>query len=283
MKFVILLALGLAACGKSSDEPAPTSPPPDFEMISAGIEPHRLLRYHLAKGTSSRLELAMDLDLDAGGSGGKLPTLVMDLQITVDDVLAGGDARLSTTVMAARVKEREGSVVPVAAVERMTEMLRGITYGATLSPDGVLRDARVTSKTPASMDAQIAQLTQGIEQVAIRMPALPVGVGAKWTSRKTGRRDDLVITTVTTIELTAIEGERVTFESSSTVSAPDQTVEENGVRASIKDVGGGGHGNGTVDLTRMTMRGEVTAELHGTMTAEGSAAPLRMAMTLTMK
>jgi len=282
---VVALVAGVAACSKSRD-PAPTAEPavtPDVVLVSPGLEPRRVLRYHLVKGTTSTLELAMDLDLDAGGSGGKLPTLVMNLKITVEDVTPDGDARLETTVTGAQVRERDGSVVPVSAVAQMTDMLRGVTYSATLSPDGLLRDAKLTSATPAGMDKQIAQLTQGIEQVAIRMPSSPIGVGAKWTSRKTGKRNDLELTTMTTIELTQIEGDRVTFESSSAITAPDQTVQERGLTASIKDVGGGGHGKGTVDLSRMTMHGEVTAEFHGTMESQGKTAPLKMAMTLTMR
>ena len=281
MKIVILIAL-LVACEKSHDAP----PPPvndGVELLSNGAEPTRLLRYHLTKGATSKLELAMDLDLDAGGRGGKLPTLVMNLDIAVLDVLPNNDSKIKTTVVSARVLEREGSAVPIAAVAQMTQMLNGITYTATLSADGVLRDAKVVAGNAPGMEKQISELTQGLEQVAIRMPANPVGVGAKWSSRKESTRNDLTMTTVTMIQITAIDGDKVTFTSSSTVTAPDQTVAENGMSASIKDIGGGGGGQGTVDLASMTMKGEVTAEFRGTMMSQGSAAPLKMAMKLTMK
>jgi hypothetical protein len=91
------------------------------------------------------------------------------------------------------------------------------------------------------------------------------------------------MTTVTTIEITAIDGERVSFASTSTVAAPDQTVTVSGVKASFKDVGGGGSGSGTVDLATMAMRGELTAELRGTMSTAGQTSPMQMAMKMTVR
>jgi len=280
MRFVIVVAGFLIACSKAT--PPPVAPDPSgIEIVNAGNAPARLLRYHLAKGATSRLALAMQLDLVAGGRGGKLPTLVIDLAIAIDDVTAGGDAKLSTTVTGARVLEREGAVVQAKAIAPMAKTLEGITYTATLSPDGQLRDVKVTN-IPSGLDAQVDQLTQGLEQIAVRLPAAPVGVGAKWISRTQSTRNDLSLTTVTTIELKGLDGDRVTFASSSTVSAPDQTVSKSGVQAAFKDIGGGGTGSGTVDLGTMAMQGEVTAELRGTMSSAGQTSPLQMAMKLTV-
>jgi hypothetical protein len=225
----------------------------------------------------------MELDLDAGGRGGKMPTLIMSLTIAVEDVLAGGTAKVQTTVDKARVQEREGSAIPIAAVENMTQMLTGMTYTAELSPDGKLSGAKVLSAHSQTMAKELSQFTQGLEQVAMRMPGAPVGVGAKWINRKTTTQNDITLTTVTTITITAIDGDKVTFASTSTVSAPDQTVQQGGISASIKDIGGGGSGKGVVDLSKMTMIGEVTAEFRGTMLSQGSAGNLRIAMKMTLQ
>jgi hypothetical protein len=281
MRIVIAIAVLAAGC-RSSDETPPPVEPSGFTLVSTGAAPLRPLRYHLAKGAANKLELAMDLDLVAGGRGGKLPTLVIDLDVAITEVTEGGDAKLSTTVTGARAAERAGSVVPVAAIAPMAKSLEGIRYTATLSPDGQLRDLAVAA-VPAGLDQQVEQLTQGLEQVAIRLPPVPVGVGAKWSTRKETTRNGLAMTTVTTIEITAIDGERITFASTSTVAAPDQTVTVSGVKASFKDVGGGGSGSGTVDLATMAMRGELTAELRGTMSTAGQTSPMQMAMKMTVR
>ena len=288
MKVVTLVALvAMASCAKAEERKvAKTTEPSDgLELVSAGASSARKpLRYHLQKGAKSPLELVMNLELEAGGRGGKLPSLVMALEIGVDDVLPDGGAKVRTTVTGATAREREGTVVPASMMDSMTSMLEGMAFTATLSPDGSLRDSKfeLTKPIPPTMKSQVAQLTQNLEQVAMRLPEVALGVGAKWTARKTVQQNGLDMVTLTTVEITAIDGDRVTFTSNSTVSAPDQTVIDGGETVTIKDVGGGGTGKGTIDLSRMTMTGEFTAEFRGMMSAKGETAPMRMAMKMTM-
>jgi hypothetical protein len=287
----IVISVALALISTSCEKPAKDPPPIDLkvndgvELLSTGSEPTRLLRYRLAKGTTSPLELAMELDLDAGGRAGKMPTLILSLTIAVEDVLAGGTAKIKTTIDKARVQEREGSAIPIAAVENMTQMLTGMMYTADLSTDGKLSGAKVVSAHSQTMAKELSQFTQGLEQVAMRLPSVPVGVGSKWINRKTTTQNDMTLTTVTTITITAIDGDKVTFASTSTVSAPDQTVQQNGISAAIKDIGGGGSGQGVVDLSKMTMIGEVNAEFRGVVMPSqgGSAGNLRIAMKMTLQ
>jgi len=289
MKLVTLVAVvALASCARPDERKvAETRPPSDgLELVTAGASNARKpLRYHLQKDAKSPLELVMDLELAAGGRGGKLPSLVMALEIAVEDVLPDGAAKVRTTVVGASAREREGSVVPASTMGSMTSMLEGMTFTATLSGDGALRDSKVemTKPVPPTMQSQVGQLTQNLEQVAMRLPDVPLGVGAKWTTRKTVTQNGLDMVTLTTVEITAIDGDRVTFTSTSTVTAPDQTVTEGGELVSIKDVGGGGTGSGTIDLSRMTMAGEFTAEFRGMTSAKGQTAPMKMAMKMTMK
>jgi hypothetical protein len=286
MKIVIVVALlALAGCKneRSQPDPAPTGDPDTVELLTPGSEPTRLLRYRLAKGSTSGLEYTMEVDLDGGGRGGKMPGLLMSLTIYVEDVLADGSAKVKTTVDKARVLEREGATIPVVAVANMTQMLTGLSYTATLTPDGTLRDVKIVSSQAQTMAKELGQTLQGLEQVAMAMPRVPVGVGAKWSSRKQTTQNGVAMTTVTTFEITALDGDTVSFASTSTISAPDQTIQEAGVSATIKDIGGGGTSKGTVDLSKMTMTGEFSQEFRGTMVAQGSAASLRVAMKMTMK
>jgi hypothetical protein len=283
----VALALIFASCDKGRSDPPPAvieqSPVDGVELLSTGSEPTRLLRYRLAKGATSPLELAMDLDIDAGGRAGKIPTLILSLTIAIEDVLADGNARIKTTVEKARVQEREGSTVPIAAMSNMAEALTGMTYTATLSADGKLSGGRVTSSHAQTMAKEISQFTEGLEQIAMRLPTLPVGIGAKWSNRKTTTQNGVTLTTVTTVSLTAIDGDKMSFTSTSTVSAPDQTVQQGAMKASIRDIGGGGSGKGLVDLSKMTMIGELEVEFRGKTSDQGSASNLRAAMKIRMK
>jgi hypothetical protein len=93
----------------------------------------------------------------------------------------------------------------------------------------------------------------------------------------------LDLVTVSTVTITALDGDRVAFTSRSTVTTPDQTLDQQGVAMSIKNFGGGGSGAGTIDLSRMTMTGELRSEFRGTLTAQGQTSELKLAMTVKMK
>jgi hypothetical protein len=289
MKTVMLLGLVItAACSKTEElrPPAKTGPPSDgVELVTIGdMSATRVLRYQLVKGAKSQLELAMNLDMDAGGRANKMPTLAMTLEIVAEDVLADGNAKIRTTVVGAEARARPGAVEASAALAQMSSSLVGITFTATLSPSGRIHDSKVdTKQLPSGLSAQVSQLTQNLEQVAMPLPLGPVGVGAKWTTRKTVQQEGLEMVTITTVELTAMEGNLVTFASTSTISAKDQTITNNGMSIGVKDVGGGGHAKGTIDLSRMTMTGQFDIEFRGTMSAQGQTAPMKMAMGMTMK
>ncbi len=288
LALIVCLAGALAGCRKADDRTAAAvgSPIDGVEVLTAGASgSQRVLRYHLAKGVKTPLELAMDVEMIAGGRGGKLPTLVMTMEIGADDVLPDGTAKLRMTVIDAQVRDRAGSAVPAGPMRALTAAMIGAVFTASLSPDGKLADAKFDApKTlPAAVTAQLTQLTQSIEQLAMRLPGEAVGVGAKWSSRRTVTQNGLAMVTVTTVELTAIEGERVTFTTSSTLSAPDQNVQQDGVSITIKDVGGGGAGSVAIDLSRMAMTGTLNAEFRGLMTAQGQSAPIKMAMVLTLR
>jgi hypothetical protein len=67
------------------------------------------------------------------------------------------------------------------------------------------------------------------------------------------------------------------------VTGADQATKLQGVAIEVKDIGGGGVGTGTVDLTRMTMTGSFELEFRGSMTAMGQTTPMKTKMTLAMK
>jgi uncharacterized protein DUF6263 len=282
---VMYVALALVACDKSDGSKAKPSPTNDgVELVTTGqATDQRVLRYHLTRATTSQIELAMSLDMDAGGRANKLPTLAMTLETTVTDVAADGTATIHTTVKAAHARERPGSTQLTPVMAQMTGQLVGLGFTAKLSSGGKLTDTKLdTQGLAAPLGAQLGQLTQSLEQLAMPLPEYPVGVGAKWQTRRTAKQDGLELTTVTTVELTAIDGDKVTFTSTSTVSAPDQQLTKDGITVAVKDVGGGGTSKGTIDLGRMMMTGEFSLEFRGTMSAEGQTAPMRMQMSMTL-
>jgi len=171
-----------AACGKGKDSAPAAVPSGDgVQLITAGGEPRRVLRYHVAKGTSSAVELALDVDIDAAGQSNPLPTLVMTSELVADDVLPDGSIKMRTTIGEVTARERAGSPVTAEQMTEQTRMMSGLVMRGTLSPDGSLREMKVDSSgrvLPPGITAQLETLSKSFEQVAMPLPPAPIGPGS---------------------------------------------------------------------------------------------------------
>jgi len=275
----IAVAIALLACGKGK-EPTPAPPAPgSVQVLVAGSEPRQLLRYHVAKGTTNLVELALDVDLDAGGQGGPLPTLVMTSEMVVEDVLADGSATVRTTITGVSARDRVGGAITADQMAEQTQLMRGLVLRATLAPEGTLRDPKVETAgkvLPPGITAQLDTLSKSFEQIAMPLPQTPVGVGASWLHTRPIVQDGMTMLTTTTFTLRGIDGDLLTFDSSTVVSGEEQSVTQGGTTIKLTNVRGSGSGKGTVDLSRMTMTGELVAELGSDMSAEGETTRMRM-------
>lgn len=291
-KITLVLAVGLLAVGackkeepasKSGDDKAGVAAPGGIEVISTGAEPKKQLRYKVAKGTKTPVEFAMDIDMDAGMTM-NMPTLAMMMDIGVDDVAGNGDMKLRTTVNSVTARDRAGSSIKASMLNGQLDMMNGLAMTATLSPDGSLKDTKVEpgKNLPASMQSQMSSMTQNLEQVAMPLPPGPVGVGAKWKAKKTIEQNGMKMTTLNTVECTALDGDKMTFKSTSEITGPDQTVHQNGMSIDMKNIEGGGTGQGTIDLTKLVMSGEFNVHFKAKMNASGQSANMSMNMKLVL-
>lgn len=274
----VVLAVG---CGKDKAPPPPPVINDPVQVVTPGAEPRQVLQYRLAKGTKSLVELALDVDIDAGGQGGPLPTLVMSSEIVTDDVLPDGTFAIHTTILDISARTRTGSPVTAEQMTEQTQLMRGLILRGTLTPNGTLRDLAVdtSGKTlPPALTAQLATLSRSFQQVAMPLPLTPVGVGAQWLHTKMLDESGIKMTTATTVTLTAIDGDKLTFQSTTSVSGKDQSVTQAETTIDLKNVSGKGSGKGTIDLSRMVMTGELVAEFGADMSAQGENTRMGMKM-----
>ena len=279
MRRIALAVVALGACGHSDDAP----PPPDplaVVVASAGSEPRQLARYALAKGTTTRLELAIDTELAAGDMGGPAPTFVITLELHVDDVLPDGRMLLRTTIVDASAREREGSKVPLPAATQAQAELRGVVITATLAPEGKLADAKFDTggkPLPDSAAAQVAQVAQSFEQLAMPLPAVAVGPGASWTSTRQLDVGGMQMTSTSTIELVGIAGSQLAYAMTTTLRGDDQQVQRGGLAIDVTNLHGEGDAIGTIDLAHLAMTSTFEAKFHADMAAAGEKTPIDVA------
>jgi hypothetical protein len=272
MRLAIAAAL-LSAAGacKGSDEapPPPPRPPSDgIEMVKLGEPPQKLLRYHLTKGAMTASEIVMDYQVAQNEQTMTLPTLVLGTELVVEDVQADGTATTRTKVVKTAIREVDGATTPGVAEDK-AQRLVGVTFVGTLSPGGHILASRVAGaeKVPPELKAWIESIDRSLRAVAMALPDVPVGVGAQWKHRATLSEGGIRGTAVTTVEVVAIDSDKVTYMTTTSTDGADQKA--NGGTTDIKHISGSGSGRGTIDLARMAMNSEQTMTIQAEMTSNG--------------
>lgn len=278
----LVSALAIVGCKGSDDGRQGAAEPPDLQVVSKGNEPRRELRYRVAKATQRGIDIAIDLDLEAGEMGGPLPTVAMSLLIAVDDVQPDGGMKLHTTIVDVSARDRYESKVPAAALSGPLEQMKGISIASTLSPQGRMSKSVVEGGKQLSeaVNVQLASLTASFQDVMMTLPTEPVGVGAVWRSSRAIEQNHLKMTAVNTVTLLAIDGDKIGYSIDTELHGDDQKVTQDGQTLEVKDITGTGSGKGTVGLTTLEVTSDLTAELRSKMSAPGEAEATPMKMTL---
>jgi hypothetical protein len=264
------------ACACQRPDGAKIVATPELELVNPGAMP-RPARYRLTKGVVTALELSTEMTIAVGDHAQPVPALVMDLEIVALDVAADGTAQVRTTITNAST-----TTGPATLQERLAQM-RGIAIAATLSPDGKLSGAHADvgdKQLSPAVAEQLKGVTQSFEQIAIALPTQPIGVGARWRSTRALHQNGMNLTTVTVVDITSFDGDRLGFTVTSDVSGPEQDVDSALGRVHMRDIRGSGHGHGTIDLARMAMVGEMATAFHAEMAANGQSQALDMKLKL---
>jgi hypothetical protein len=283
---LLLLAIAGFGCSKG-DEASKHVSPPDLQIVSAGNEPRATLHYHAPKGTKTQLEVALDVEVSAGEMGGQMPTIVLALQIEVEDVVRAG-MKLRSTVVDATARDRDDTRVDTKALGGPLGLLKGVALTTTMAPAGRLSGTTIelgNKQLSGAEKSQLAALTTSFDQLMMTLPDEPVGVGAVWRNSKQLEQNGMKMIAVNTVTLTAIDGDKLTYTLDSTVHGADQKLEQQGLTVDIKDITGTGHGTGTIDLGTLKVTSETTSELRSAMQAvgEGSATPMKMSIATHVK
>lgn len=274
--FIACLIVATSGCGE--EKPKPPPPPTDgITVIQPGAEPRRELRYALASGTTTPIEIAVDVDLKTADQEAKIPTMVMgaDLIVTAADQL-----KLAVVTAGARPRTEDKSEEPArVVVSRQAGLLVGMVVTFTLTPLGAFTSPKVEAvgrDLSGPMQEQVTTLVQASEQLAMALPDKPVGVGAIWKHRRTMKQNQLTLVTNTTIEVTAIEGDKISFKSTTEMAGADQTITQGGESAKVTGVRGTGSQTGSFDLGKAVVLGETALSLSFTMIAGADTRPVKM-------
>jgi hypothetical protein len=285
MKYALAVVVAFA-CKRHEPPPPPRPDPSDVVVQTTGLEPRTALRYALAKGSHTTVDLAIESELHAGDMGGPMPTIEVTLELAVEDVLADGRMKLRTTVTEASARDRPGAKATAVAVAVVLEQLKGIAIVATLSPEGKITDAHADlgdKKLPDAVAKQLSSLTRGFDQLAMPLPRDPVGATAKWTSTRQLDLDGMAVTSTATVELVSVTGAQIAFTSKTALVGPDQQITRDGLAIDVTNLRGTGSAHGTIDLGKLATAGGFEQALHSDMAAAGENTPLDMTTKLELR
>lgn len=267
----ITVLLVVSACKSPEEKPKPPPPPIDgIEIVNPGKEPRQLLRYKVATGTTP-LAVTTDFDIKLADKDLVMPRLELAIDVTITSVDAAG-AHVKMVVVGGKASSRsEADLSALPIMERQAKQLAGMVVTYTLTPTGALESPKVEEanrdlSTP--MQEQTAQLLQTSEQLAMVLPDKPVGVGAIWKHRRTMTQNQLTFVTMTTIEVTAIDGDAVAYKGTLEMTGADQTLQQGSATMQVTHVGGTGSQTGTFDLGKAVVTGEMKATLGFEIIAE---------------
>jgi hypothetical protein len=293
---VIAAAVVMAtlACNGHRDEAPPRPAQRDLTLISPGLPPLAPLRYAIAKGTKTSLAIDVTSHVAAGELSDDSPPLHVALELVVDDVLPDGTMKLTSTIrsLGATAASRNGSATNAngsgaedpteAHVDAVGSGLANLAFTATMSADGTIADVKGTAQPlPELAKAELDQIIAGFQQLAMPLPNVPIGIGAKWrSSRALGPASTLALQTTTTIDLIGRTGSTIHYAVTSQLAGSAQTAIEEGVSVQVDGIGGSAQGSGTIDLDRLAIDSSQTAELHMTMTTGSDRTPMQMTQTL---
>ncbi|HEX4417358.1 MAG TPA: hypothetical protein VH165_05635 [Kofleriaceae bacterium] len=269
---LIVLIGSLAGCKAKPEDvppvPAPTTttttttpgaPHDGVSLLQPGTAPLEALRYHLTKGDKTTSELVWDFDAKTDGKSDPVPTLVFDLETTVEGVAADGTAKLALTVTRTSVRPRPGRAASELFRHEVLAM-RGITLHELLAPDGQLSGAQLdTAHLTDAVRTRLESLTHSLELAAMRLPAEPVGATARWRERRTLPEGGIRAVAETTYTLTSRTGTMLTYTAASSSSGAPQTLEQDGLQVDVTDTRGRAEAKGAVDLAHYSPQVSATS------------------------
>ena len=266
---LLTLVFVIACKDKPVEQPArPEAPHDGLTLIQPGTAPRQTLRYQLTKGARTTSTLACDFAVKSDGQGDAIPTLIVELETVVDDVLADGSAKLRFTLTRAHLRDAPGSTTP-DELQAQATALQGVVITELLAPDGKSSGAHVeaAAAVPDNARAQLDSLVESLEHVVVQLPSDPIGVDATWQERRTLPPGGITGVSEILYTVTALPPGAFTYTSTGLLTGAAQTIEREGMKVEVTNTKGRSAAKGTVALSSYALDVEVSSVFSSTMNA----------------
>jgi hypothetical protein len=264
--------------------------PPTVTLLAPGAAPRAPLRYKIAAGQKSVMDMTMGVGIamNVGGMAVPMdmPPILMSANIDVTSVATNGDVTFN--VAFTKMGVGPGADPNIAAVmESAAATITSLKGTATVSSRGVTKSAKLDfSKVDPSMHQSLAQMTSSVENLSMPFPEEAVGVGGRWEVRQSMNSGGIAMFQKAEYEVTAMDASSATVKVKIDQQAPPQAFSNPmmpaGVDATIEKMSGTGTGTLTIrfDALVPTSSVETMSSMVMTMSGQSINSDTRMKMTI---
>lgn len=267
---------------------------PKVELLAAGADPKRELRYVFKKGQKEKIDLTTKTKLGMTMMGKTVdapatPPVSMIASLAVVSVDADGTAKRKLAVEKVKLAESADPSNPqvkeLAAQLGNLEKLRGRDE---VDSRGVVRAIKM--EFVGTNDPQLEQIASSMEQnfgqLGAPFPEEAVGVGAKWRVKTRLEQLGFRLDQTATYKLVALDGDKGKLEITIQQSAPPGKLALPGIppgaAADLESMKGNGQGDVSFELGRSVPFGtmETTADIKVKIDMAGQVQSTAMKMTM---
>lgn len=267
-----------------------------IELIDAGAEPRRLLRYKFSEDKRDLAKVRLTMGTDVGGAAGgfAMPAFTTDVEVTWRNVTKDG-ADVHVKYVDVEVESDDGEMA--STMKPLLEAMKGLELVLPIDPRGKPRgEPRVNGATAFGALGGAGGTSSMFDQLGqqqVFLPRVKLGVGARWkaTALSPVAGGGPVMKVVAHFKIEAMDGDKITVSGTGKLTMADkQTLEQEvarHVRAAVIDSTGEMDFRQVLDLqrpapssVRLTMRMETTSEVDLGLDDE---APQRVHVNMTFK
>jgi len=256
-------------------------------VLDEGSDPKFQLRYSIPEGSKQTLDMVMDMTMNMSGAGMPggdivLPRIIMQTDIEIPKVGKDGGMEMVMVTTDVAVEDRPGSMAGVSdAMKGEMDGIKGMKMSATLMPNGQTKDMKLDdSSVSAKVREQMKQTEQMVNQMTAILPDVPVGVGARWRVEQTIRQGGMRMNMTATYEVLEVSEVGAVIKSDIQMTAPEQTIEQGGIKVKLESMNGSGGATSTLDFKKMVENIEASIEMDMRMSAMGQVISANMGMDM---
>lgn len=268
----------------SADEPAEEPTGANVELLDAGSEPRRELRFAVEEGVTQDLVMTQvqEQSVDVAGESQSFAAATEQTMRIVVDSVTDDEMATSVTFGGGRVLD-DPPVDPAtrAAVEQAIAIFDGLTGTTVTDLRGRVLEADLPAPTdvPAELGSVVEPLLEAFDsqasQLSMPFPEEPVGVGARWRATTDFEVSGMAFDVVTEVTLTEVGDGSAAADMTQRLTVVPGAVEAQG--SSFEVVEGAMEGTGTLrwdlylplPVSEQEMSGTIVLAFGGTELRQG--------------